>query len=304
MGKKLYITFIGGLVPLLAATVFAVMPAAAQATTCEESYEQTAALTHDATEPTTYNRNVGPAVNATEACWHWFSNGLPPANAAREKLSGKHVPIVSWSEELTLTNTVNGHNVTCKNVIGAWNENPGKGADGPPGVNETQAFDPYECESNACFPEVGGSGPDTYISVAMETWDEPTLPNTVGVKSEENGDAANLDWKGHLVLPSGTSPEGKFARLKSEGVRVHVTCHINTGFDAEGEPTYAASEETSTGSNEPECGAPVVKPHVGTIAFNAGSGELLNGTGEPGKTTGVIKSLGYNAQETIDCGLG
>ncbi len=98
MGKKLYIS----LASLVAIVAFAAMPTAAQATTCEEAYAKTAAPTEDATEPPTFNPNVGPPVNATNRAGTGTTAG--PARAARENLAGEHVPIESWSESLTLTN--------------------------------------------------------------------------------------------------------------------------------------------------------------------------------------------------------
>ncbi len=239
-------------------------------------------------------------ITADEKCWHYFVGGK--SNAARELASGEHMPVVSWGT-LTLTNETTGDAVTCHNVVGGWVENPGTGADGPPGVGETQAFDPYECESSACYPGMEGSGPDTYISVSMEN-DATVLPNTVGPQSAENGDAADLGWRSHLTPPSGG---GKFARSETEGVKVDVVCHVNTGFNGNGRPEYVGrnTEETSSGSDRPECspyhGTPASPPYV---EFNAGSGTLTDAGGEHVKTTGDLETLGYGGQETINCLLG
>jgi hypothetical protein len=324
MGKKLYISVIGGLAPLLGVAAFAMTPATAQATTCQESFEKSTVATGDATEPAGYNKNLlgGTPTPATESCYHFFGNSTtPPSKAGREfcsQTNGTKCPTVAWSEALTLTNETTGGNVTCKNVIGGWVVNPGTGetANGPPGMQETQAWGAFECESNACFPGVGGSGPDTYIGVQMEPWDEPTLPlgrgtdappfpatiNNETTVGEEYGSLTNLDWKGHLVPPSGG---GTRARLLTEGIRVNVTCHINTGFDAEGEPTYTNSSEVSTGSNMPENSVTKLTPkNPPELLFAAGSGTLTNGSGQKGKTTGSIKNLNYENQTTINVGLG
>jgi hypothetical protein len=263
MSKKLYISF----VPLLATVAFAVMPTAAQATTCKEAFEQS---------------TPGSPVNATENCPHFFRNGI--GNGARIG-EAEPVPVVLWGT-LTLTTVTGGTgSVTCHNVIGATDENPGTGPKGPPGTDVTESFNPYNCTSASCSAFNPGAS-RTYISVLAE-------PSSLGR-------ADNLHWPSHLIT------EGLNIRDESELVKVNVICHIDTGT------SFFNHEEISEGSNRPLCSAPPqnylnVKLAPPELKFDSGSGTLHGPTGETGrtgKTENELKTIGYESQEAIVCKVG
>jgi len=241
---------------------------------------------------------------AAQATPHWFSGGLgPAARIAPEEV----VPTVSWGT-LSLTNLTTGGKVTCHNVIGGTLENPAPGgATGPAGIAETQSFNPYNCESEACNATATGGGPATYISVIAEGTEVPfpntgtghmSAPNPSAVKPEEPlvASGTNLRWKNHLAA------EGTKLRLVAEGVVVNVICHVMTGVNGKGEPEFEVQlPEISKGSNQPlavtHCCTPKSPPE---LEFEAGSGTLTNEKGQKGKTEGSLKSLGYNEQEVIN----
>lgn len=218
---------------------------------------------------------------------HWFSGGL---SAVARIPGGEKVQVVGYGT-LSLTNVKTGGKVECHNVASGTVENPGEGAEGPAGVGETQSFDPFDCESAACVPGTGGSGPATYISVGAET---------VGVPFPKTGTATNLKWPSHLF------EEGGKIRAESENIKINVACHLNTGFNGKGEAEFGVViNEISTGSNKPalitKCCKATAPPET---EFDAGSGFLLNEKAEKGKTEGVIKTLGYNEEEIINAKKG
>jgi hypothetical protein len=247
MSKKLYISFIS----LFAVAAFAVMPVAAQAA---------------AGDP------------------HYFSGGL---GAVARIAPEEKIAVISWGS-LSLTNLTTGAKVECRNVIGGLVENPTPGgATGPPGVGETQSFNPYECQSVACTSGATGGGPGTYLEVEAEGSEVP-FPNT--------GNGTNLRWKSHLLT------EGALNRSESEFVVVNVICHVMTGVNGKGEPVFGVNvSEISKGNNKPSlvthCCKASAPPEV---EFDAGSGTLTNAKGEKGKTEGNLKVLGYAEEEIIN----
>jgi hypothetical protein len=274
MNKKLLIS----LVPLLATAAFAVMPAAAQATTCKEAHDQS---------------TPGSPVNATETCPHWFRNGQGPGT----RIAAEEPVDVVLSGTLTLKTLTGGSGeVTCHNVVGATDENPGTGPKGPPGTDVTESFDPYNCTSTSCSASNPG-GPRTYISVRAE-------PSSLGR-------AGNLGWPSHLVQEGfAGSPPDPLVRDESELVKVNVICHIDAVTH------FTEHEEVSEGSNKPECsGPPPMRPseHMNAslsppeLQFNAGSGTLHGPPGETGrtsKTENELKAIGSAGQEVINCAVG
>lgn len=228
---------------------------------------------------------------------HYFVNGT---GAGARSGEGEKIPVVAWGT-LTLTNTTGGSGgkVTCHNVIGGFVENPGEGATGAAGIGETQSFNPYECESKACTAAATGGGPATYISVAAE-------PTAFVSPTNPGGNAQNLGWKSHLLFEEAT----KLIRSESEGVKVNVHCHVETGANpTTGEPEFGVvTNEISEGSNRPSSGPIRLSasnpPFVEFDATGKGSGELHgpppSETGRLGKTEGETKVLGYNLQEVIN----
>ena len=186
---------------------------------------------------------------------HYFSNGLGEGSRIK---AGERVPTIAWGT-LSLTNLTTGGKVSCHNMIGAVEENPEPGgAAGPAAQGETQSFDPYECESEACTAAATGGGPATYISVFAEGSEAPssetgtgtmTSPNTgTTLPTEEplvaSGD--DLKWKNHLLS------EGTTIRQETEEAKVNVICHMMTGVNAKGEPEYGAQvPEVSKGTTSP-----------------------------------------------------
>jgi hypothetical protein len=228
---------------------------------------------------------------------HYYVNGVGKGSIAGE---GEKIPVVAWGT-LSLTNTAGGSGgkVTCHNVTAGFAENPGEGATGAAGIGETQTFDPYACESKACTAAATGGGPATYVSVIAEptAYVSPTSPG---------GNATNLGWKSHLIFEEAT----KLIRSESEGVKVNVHCHVETGANAKtGEPEFGVvTNEISEGSNRPSSGPVRLTasnpPFLEFDATGKGSGELH---GPPpseetrlGKTEGELKTLGYNGQEVIN----
>jgi hypothetical protein len=218
---------------------------------------------------------------------HYFSGGLTELSRIA---AGENVPVISWGT-LSLTNLTTGSKVECREVIGGFVQNPAPGgAEGPPGVGEIQSFNAYACESATCTPEVTKSGPVTYVSVSAETIGEPY---------PESGSATNLRWSSHLLI------EGKVVRSESEHVKLNVTCHLNTGTNAGGEPEYASVlEEVSEGSQKPKLLTKCCKAtSPAETEFDPGSGALHHPPpkeAEQGKTEGVLRTLGYNEEEVIN----
>ena len=242
---------------------------------------------------------------SAQAAPHYFSNGLGEGSRIK---GGEKVPTIAWGT-LSLTNLTTGGKVSCHNVIGAVEENPEPGgAAGPAAQGETQSFDPYECESEACTAAATGGGPATYISVFAEGSEAPssetgtgtmTSPNTgTTLPTEEplvaSGD--DLKWKNHLLS------EGTTVRQETEAAKVNVICHVMTGVNAKGEPEYGAQvPEVSKGNDKPKaitkCCTKGIPPE---LEFDAGSGALENEKCQQGKTEGRLKTIGYNAQELVN----
>ncbi len=258
-----------GVVPLIAAVALAVTPMAAQAT---------------------------PG--------HYFSGGL---GASSRVAAGEKVATIAWGT-LSLTNLTTGGKVSCHNVIGAVEENPEPGGEtGPAGVGETQSFNPYDCESEACTAAATGGGPATYISVFAEGTEAPFPSTGTGTMTNPSGPTGtteeplvasgdNLKWKNVLIN------ELTKVRQETLGAKVNVICHVMTGVNAKGEPVYGAQvPEVSKGNNRPvgvtHCCSPLAPPE---LSFDAKSGTLVNEKGQEGKTEGTLKSLGYGAEEVIN----
>jgi len=258
-----------GVVPLIAAVALAVTPMAAQAT---------------------------PG--------HYFSGGL---GAASRVAAGEKVATIAWGT-LSLTNLTTGGKVSCHNVIGAVEENPEPGGEtGPAGAGETQSFNPYDCESEACIAAATGGGPATYISVFAEGTEAPFPSTGTGTMTNPSGPTGtteeplvasgdNLKWKNILIN------ELTKVRQETLGAKVNVICHVMTGVNAKGEPVFGAQvPEVSKGNNRPvgvtHCCSPLAPPE---LSFDAKSGTLVNEKGQEGKTEGSLKSLGYGAEEVIN----
>jgi hypothetical protein len=257
-----------GVVPLIAAVALAVTPMAAQAS---------------------------PG--------HYFVNGLGSGSRAA---AGEKIATIAWGT-LSLTNLTTGGKVSCHNVIGAVEENPGEGENGPAGIGETQSFNPYNCESEACTAAATGGGPGTYISVFAEGSEAPFPATGTGTMTNPSGPTGtteeplvasgdNLKWKNILIN------EGTKVRQETEKAKVNVICHVMTGVNAKGEPVYGAQvPEVSHGNNKPvgkpHCCTPLAPPE---LEFDAGSGTLENEKGQKGKTEGSLKSLGYVGEEVVN----
>jgi Subtilase family len=222
---------------------------------------------------------------------HYFSGGL--GAVARTGPEAK-IPVVSWGT-LSLTNLTTGAKVTCKNVITGIVENPAPGGSaGPAGLGETQSFNPYECESEACTPAATKSGAATYMSVRAEGTEAP-LPAT--------GNETNLRWRSHLLT------EGAQVRTETEGIKLDVICHLNTAFNGAGEPIFGAVvEEKSEGSDKPSLILKCCKASSPPEAeFDPGSGTLHRPSPEEAtksKTEGRLKMLGYNEEEIVNTKAG
>jgi hypothetical protein len=268
MSKKLFISFAS----LLALAAFAVMPVASQAATGSP---------------------------------HYYS-GLGAATIMGE---GERVADVGFGT-LSLTNTAGGSGgkVTCHNVVGGWVENPeGSGTEtghkGPGGIGETQAFDPYECESAACTAAATGGGPATYISVLAE-------PTPFVSVASPGGNATNLGWKSILIDDTtGTGTPKHEIRSETIEAKVNVHCHVQTGATGTGEPIFGVvTAEISEGNNFPWTGPArsAVTPSYNFTEFDnksaangKGSGELHgpppSETGRLGKTEGALEVVQYGA---------
>jgi hypothetical protein len=227
----------------------------------------------------------------TLAASHYFSGGL---GAVARIAPEEKIPVVSWGT-LTLTNLKTGSKVTCRDVAGGYVENPAPGGPaGPAGVGETQSFNPYECESEGCTPAATGGGPATYISVEALATEAP-FPGT--------GNETNLGWKSQLLT------EGSLTRSQSVGVKINVSCNVNTASNGKGEPIFGVvTEEKLEGSNKPntvtKCCKASSPPEV---EFDAGSGTLHRPAPEEAieaKTEGNLKILGYNEEELINAKVG
>jgi hypothetical protein len=241
-------------------------------------------------------------IAAQAAEGHYFTGGL--SKVSNRVPGGEKLASVAWGT-LSLTNLTTGGKVSCHNVIGAVEENPEPGGEaGPAGVGETQSFNPYECESEACTATATGGGPATYISVMAEGSAVP-FPNTgsgtmaaPNVSTEEPlaASGTNLRWKNVLIN------EGTKVRQESKNVKVNVICHVMTGANGKGEPEYAAQiPEISTGNNQPvgvtHCCTASAPPE---LSFDSKSGTLTNEKAQKGKTEGALKTLGYAGEEVIN----
>ncbi len=232
---------------------------------------------------------------------HYYYNGSGAGSLGEE---GLKVPVVSWGT-LSLTNTKGGTGgtVTCHDVVGGWVENPVStygetGPLGPAGIGETQTYGAYECESTGCTPAATGGGPATYVSILAE-------PAAFLSQTNLGGSATNLGWKSHLFYESST----KLIRDETEGIRVDVQCHVQTGATGTGEPVFGTvTSERSEGSYRPSsgkfratAGAP---PELQFDTKGAGSGELHgpppSETTRTEKTEGNLKLLGYAGQEVVN----
>jgi hypothetical protein len=220
---------------------------------------------------------------------HWFLNGSGSGSRAN---GGQQIPWVSWGE-LSLTNVEGGTGgtVTCHDVSGGWDENPGSGPTAPAGVDETQTSNLYHCESSACTAAATAGGPATYVSVLAE-------PDAYLSLTSPGGNANNLGWKSNLLS------EGTHIRDETEGVKLDVICHVETSTQADGEPIFATvTNERYEGSSTPEAGAyrgEAANPPF--LAFGAGSGELHGPPGEEarkGKTEGEQKTLGFLLKQQV-----
>jgi hypothetical protein len=224
---------------------------------------------------------VMPAV--AQAAPHYYKN-----LALLEE--GTKLPYISWG---TLSLSSAAGSVECENAVAGYVENPtGGGA----GKENDEAFDAYNCKSEAC------EGAGGKIGVIFENENEP-------------GPVVQINWPGELTeAVKGT------IRLNSTNVRVFVRCqfaHIPpieeevksgplTGltqrttveFIAPG--ASACTTEPGKGNSQPktENGSSTGKP--GKTAFGAGSGELECGAAAgKGKTEGKLKTMGYNESELL-----
>ncbi len=235
---------------------------------------------------------------------HYFSGGL--GNGARVE-GGERVATIEWGT-LSLTNLTTGAKVTCHNVIGAVEENPEPGGEtGPAGSGETQSFDPYDCESEACNPAATGGGPATYISVFAEGSEAPYPATGTATMTNHSGSTGtteeplvasgyNLKWKNKLI------EEGTKIRQETEKIKDNVICHVETAANAKGEPEYGAQvPEVSKGNNDPltmtHCCTPLSPPE---LEFDAGTHTDENEVGQRGRTEGKLKVLGYGGEEVIN----
>ncbi len=235
---------------------------------------------------------------------HYYSGGL---GAVARVAGGEKIATIAWGT-LSLRNVTTGGRVSCHNVIGGVEENPEPGGEaGPAGIGETQSFNPYNCESEACTAAATGGGPATYISVFAEGTEAPfpgggngTMTNPSGPTgtTEEplaaSGD--NLRWKNVLI------DELTKVRQETLEAKLNVICHVMTAVNAKGEPIYGAQmPEVSDGNNRPlgvpHCCSPLAPPE---LAFDAKSGTLVNEKGQEGKTEGLLKVLGYGGEEIIN----
>ena len=239
---------------------------------------------------------------------HYYANAL---GAGGRLAGGEKVATIEWGT-LSLTNLTTGGKVTCHNVVGAVEENPEPGGEtGPAGSGETQSFNPYDCESEACTPAATGGGPATYISVFAEGSEAPYPATGTGTMTNPSGSTGtteeplvasgnNLKWKNKLI------EEGTKVRQETEKIKDNVICHVMTGANAKGEPEYGAQvPEVSKGNNHPlmvtHCCMPLSPPE---LLFDAGSEPLENEVGQKGRTEGSLKILGYGGEEVINGELG
>ena len=128
---------------------------------------------------------------------HYFSGGLSQHSA----YSRRRKSCLDRLGACRCTNLTTGGKVSCHNVIGAVEENPEPGGEaGPAGVGETQSFNPYECESEACTAAATGGGPATYISVLRKV--AQCVPNT-GYGTMTAPNVSTEEPLGRVVLTSG-----------------------------------------------------------------------------------------------------
>lgn len=242
---------------------------------------------------------------------HYYANGL--GEGARIK-GGEKVPVIAWGT-LSLTNLTTGGKVTCRDIVASAYENPGPGgAEGPPGVGETQSFGAYECESEECPDSaigVVGGGPGTYISIFAEgsegpfpgtgsgTMTAPSAPNTEEEPLAASGD--DLRWPVRLIEEAGK------LRQETQAIKLHIICHLfypeeANAFNEKHEPMYRQQfGEIARGGVRPltrtQCCSKGIPPG---LEFDAGSGSLENEAHQKFKIEGTLKTLGYYAEEIIN----
>jgi hypothetical protein len=235
---------------------------------------------------------------------HYYS-GLGASTILEE---GEKVAAVGFGT-LSLTKATGiRETVICHNVVGGWVENPeGSGANtghkGPAGIGETQAFDPYECESPDCTQASTGGGPATYISVFAE----PTA-----FVSPPGGNATNLGWKSILVDDTtGTGIPKHEIRSETIAEKVNIHCNKETGVvTGTGEPIFAPpTSEIYEGNNSPWTG-PARASSVPAYNFTEfddksaangkGSGELHGPPPSERKTGGALEVIQYSAPVPVN----
>jgi len=198
---------------------------------------------------------------AAQAAPHYYVNGAKvKEGTANTKTS------IAWGN-ITLEGTkggIPGNKITCHNAAAGTLFNP-TGAENP-GQGLTQVFATFQCEQESVCP--GGT---TSVRVTAD----------------------KLPWTNKL-----TEEVAETIRQETTGVRVLIEC-----FEGE---TKIASIPFIIGGTEkgqrPKSVAGQSALHPGFLEFGVGSGELeVEGSAGTitGKTSGVVKVLGYNAQELI-----
>jgi hypothetical protein len=216
---------------------------------------------------------------------HYFSGGLLPPNAFRIA-PATPTPVfefVKLSTGLSFTNLTTSGKVKCPfAMIKAIVENPAPGGSaGPPGRGEIQSFKTFLCESAACTAAATGGGPATYVTM----------------------EGGSVPAKTELVT------DGPLIRYEIKGVEINVTCHVQTGVDPNGFPTFVAITEKSQGAVKPELITHCV-PAAGCILspatilpeinFDPLGGILTNGSVQEGKFEGTLQYFGWNNGEIIN----
>jgi len=217
---------------------------------------------------------MAPAV--AQAVPHWYQNGCKIGEAA---CPGPHVATVTWG---TLKNVGNaaagGGTIECHNVAGGYVTNEGGGA----GNGLTQEFASYECSGNLpCSPGHEQASP---VPSSLNTG---TYPAT--------------GW------PSKLEEEGTKLRVNNTGVEVELGCVEPPEFKSNPMAAGAIFVTSATAKQNPlapagsKKGTSAASP--GESCFDEGTGELeVKGSGgaAKGRTSGCLKTIGYEEQELVN----
>jgi hypothetical protein len=225
---------------------------------------------------------------------HWYQNGVLAT-------AGEEIPVVTFGNEVNLSQTSALGEINCKGVGGGVIDNPVGGGAGE-GKSNSSSF--YECKSAKCEEEilkmfgVPGRGTATTENAPASTT-EPAFPGWTNVL-EESTVAGVSSIREKVGEPFVTFHTGPGEKSPPGMIRANVDCLIA--------PTsQVASINIFEGELKPEIGVAKTGNLNGTSAgapsqakFNeASTGALHSPTGKEGTNSGNVKFLGYFHQEVL-----